>query len=91
LYEELLVGGNDQEKTEHELIFVDKSHVIPRDKMQEILDDLRAAAESGNRDKIFASLHRAVPDFKDPDDVNTAFLAEDMNDESSGVVETASF
>ncbi|MEG0779013.1 MAG: nucleoside-diphosphate sugar epimerase/dehydratase [Oscillospiraceae bacterium] len=76
LYEELLAGGGMQQKTKHELIFVEQSKPIAPAKMNAMLKDLRTAADSGNHAQVFASLHRCVPEFKDPKEVNSTYLEE---------------
>ncbi|MEG2679410.1 MAG: nucleoside-diphosphate sugar epimerase/dehydratase, partial [Oscillospiraceae bacterium] len=91
LYEELLVDGNHQKKTSHKLIFVDENPAVSPDEMAEKLRDLRIAADSGDSERVLASLHRCVPDFRDPVDVNMAYLAEDYGNESCEAASAVSF
>ncbi|MEG0597432.1 MAG: nucleoside-diphosphate sugar epimerase/dehydratase, partial [Oscillospiraceae bacterium] len=91
LYEELLVDGTHQKKTSHKLIFVDENHAVSPDEMAKMLRDLRAAADSGDCERVLASLHRCVPDFRNPVDVNMAYLAEDYDDESCEAASAVSF
>ena len=42
------------------------------EELEEKLEVLRAALETENADKIRAALHRVVPTFREPDEVNAA-------------------
>lgn len=91
LYEELLIDNKNQEQTTHGLIFIDKRTPISTADMNAILKDLRIAADSGDREQVFHALHRSVPDFKDPAEVNMVYLAESDSDLLQEDVPAASF
>ena len=38
------------------------------------LHELESVAETGSREQIFQTLHRLVPTFRDPDEVNAAAI-----------------
>lgn len=76
LYEELLVGKKNQKHTEHELIFVEKVQAVTPSQMQEILMDLHQAVEFGAESEVLEALHRSVPEYHCPEEVNKYFERE---------------
>ena len=76
LYEELLIAGNDTEKTENDKIYVEHQPLITPAELEEKLEVLRTALETEDADKLRAALHRVVPTFHEPDEINASQGAE---------------
>lgn len=74
LYEEPLLGGTRQRRTDNELIFVEDEQPVTRDQMAVFLQDLRIAVTCEDPAAVLNSLHRCVPEFHTPEEVNRAFL-----------------
>lgn len=72
LYEELLIAGNNTEKTANDKIYVEHQPLVTPAELEEKLVVLRAALETENADRIRAALHRVVPTFREPDEINAA-------------------
>ncbi len=77
LYEELLMKSETLSETENSLIFIEKDTPCTREAVDQKLEDLKravAAAESSlNYGKIKKALKRAVPTYRDPEEVNKDF------------------
>ena len=76
LYEELLIAGNDTEKTENDKIYVEHQPLITPAELEEKLEVLRTALETEDAGKLRAALHRVVPTFHEPDEINASQGAE---------------
>ena len=74
LYEELLTQDADLRRTENEKIFVEEKPLVSQTEMEAWLRELDSVAENGSREQIFRTLHRLVPTFHDPDEVNAAAI-----------------
>jgi FlaA1/EpsC-like NDP-sugar epimerase len=72
LYEELLVASRDIEKTASEKIFVEHQPPITPAELEGKLEVLKAALETEDADTLRAALHRVVPTFREPEEVNAA-------------------
>ncbi len=72
LYEELLVASRDIEKTASEKIFVEHQPSITPAELEGKLEVLKAALETEDADTLRAALHRVVPTFREPEEVNAA-------------------
>lgn len=70
LYEELLVKSETLRKTDNDLIFIEKDEPISMKELQERLEILRAAIRSNNDETVRAAMHRVVPTYKTPEEVN---------------------
>ena len=70
LYEELLIKSETLDKTEDEMIFVERDEPLPADMLDSLLSDLKEAYESGDEERAKAALKRAVPTFRRPDEIN---------------------
>ena len=70
LYEELLVNTEELDKTENSLIFIERDEPIGEHELSEKLSGLRRAYLSGDDDECREALHRAVPTFRRPEEVN---------------------
>ena len=74
LYEELLTKDADLRRTENEKIFVEEKPPVRQSDMEIWLRELENVAETGSREQIFQALHRLVPTFRDPGEVNAAAI-----------------
>lgn len=70
LYEELLVKKEEVEKTENNLIFIERDKPITMEKLEEKLELLREACNTDNNDNVREVLHKVVSTFKRPEEVN---------------------
>ena len=74
LYEELLTKDADLRRTENEKIFVEEKPPVRQSDMEIWLRELENVAENGSREQVFQALHRLVPTFRDPGEVNAAAI-----------------
>ena len=74
LYEELLTKDADLRRTENEKIFVEEKPPVRQSDMEIWLRELENVAETGSREQVFQALHRLVPTFRDPGEVNAAAI-----------------
>ncbi len=80
LYEELLVGGNNLDTTDNELIFIEREKPISFEEMEQKLEVLRNACEQGDNDLVREALYSVVPTFKTPEEINkNALNSMEMN------------
>ncbi len=70
LYEELLMSNDDLHKTENEKIFVEKRPLVDEKTIKRGLDELKAIVTDGDNAQILAALHKMVPTFRRPEEVN---------------------
>ena len=70
LYEELLIKTEELDKTENSLIFIERDIPVTEEELTTKLDTLRKAIETDNDDIVREALHKAVPTFKTPEEVN---------------------
>ena len=79
LYEELLVKTEKLDKTDNELIFIERDEPISEEALTQKLELLRAAVRCGDDESAREALREAVPTFKIPEEVNaTAMNAEEI-------------
>ncbi len=77
LYEELLMKTKELDKTENELIFIERDQPLSREAVEEKLDILRRTLEEEG--DILAAVQATVPTFRSPEEVNrAAAMAEEM-------------
>ena len=72
LYEELLIAGNNTEKTANDKIYVEHQPLVTPAELEEKLEVLRAALETEDAAVIRSALHRVVPTFREPEEVNAS-------------------
>jgi len=77
LYEELLIASRDIVKTENDQIFVEQQPAITPEEMEEKLQQLDLVLRQGEPGKIRDVLHRVVPTFREPEDVNASPVQEE--------------
>ena len=70
LYEELLVMSEELNKTDNDLIFIERDIPLNKEQIDDKLDVLRGACLSGDDDLVREALRCVVPTFKRPEDVN---------------------
>lgn len=81
LYEELLVKTEELDKTDNRLIFIERDEPITMDVLEEKLTLLREAVQADSDEAVRDALHRAVPTFKTPEEVNSrASEAQEMRE-----------
>ncbi|MBR4183998.1 MAG: polysaccharide biosynthesis protein [Lachnospiraceae bacterium] len=79
LYEELLIKTEELDKTENEMIFVERDRPLEREKIQEILDKIEKAMESQSNRVVKRALMDCIPTYHTPDEVNEkAISSEEM-------------
>ena len=71
LYEELLVKKDELEKTDNDLIFVEKEKPISMGQLKEKLEILHTATASMDDDGVREALRKAVPTFVRPEEANS--------------------
>ena len=70
LYEELLVREGELERTDNDLIFIEREHPVTMDALNEKLALLRKACSSDER--VRRTMRIVVPTYKSPEEVNRA-------------------
>lgn len=70
LYEELLIKTEKLEKTENNLIFIEKDAPIDSYEVGKKLEILKRACDSDDDDAVHEALRRVVPTYKEPEEVN---------------------
>ncbi len=79
LYEELLVKTEELDKTENNLIFIERDMPLSREEIEEKIAILRAACHTDSDDAVREALHAVVPTYKTPDEINAdALKAKEM-------------
>lgn len=72
LYEELLVNKKELDKTENDLIFIDRESPVTMEDLDAKLRVLSEAIASLDDDGVREALRKVVPTFKRPEEVNNA-------------------
>ena len=72
LYEELLVNKKELDKTENDLIFIDRESPVTMEDLEYKLSILSEAIASLDDDGVREALRKVVPTFKRPEEVNNA-------------------
>ncbi len=72
LYEELLIDTDTLEKTENKLIFIEKDEPLSATDIEMRLELLKEACESGDDEAVRVALHKTVPTFKSPEEINSS-------------------
>ncbi len=70
LYEELLIRTEEMDKTENDLIFIERDKPLSEDQIKEKLDILRDALTTGSNREVKEALMKVVPTFHTPEEVN---------------------
>ena len=83
LYEELLVKTEELDKTEDDLIFIEKDSPFSREEIERKMEVLAAACDTGDNEKVRQALKDVVPTFKTPEEVNGEVGDEGLPSETS--------
>ena len=70
LYEETLLKTEELDKTDNDLIFIERDTAITQLELDRRLDLLRDACASGSDEAVREALHQVVPTYKTPEEVN---------------------
>lgn len=70
LYEELLIRTEEMDKTENDLIFIERDKPLTQEEIQEKLEILRKAIKTGHNSIVKEALMKVVPTFHTPEEVN---------------------
>ena len=70
LYEELLIRSEELDRTDNQMIFIERDLPPTAQELQAGLSVLRAAVETEDDETVRAALHRVVPTFRTPESVN---------------------
>ncbi|MGN0400200.1 MAG: polysaccharide biosynthesis protein [Blautia sp.] len=70
LYEELLVKTEELEKTDNDMIFIEKEEAVGMEELEEKLELLRNAVETDRDEEVREAMRKVVPTFKRPEEVN---------------------
>lgn len=70
LYEELLIRTEEMDKTENDLIFIERDKPLTEEAIREKLTILNEAIETGHNDTVKEALMKAVPTYHSPEEVN---------------------
>ena len=71
LYEELLVITEELEKTDNDMIFIEREVAVTMDELEKKLSVLRTACDADEDDGVREALRKVVPTFRRPEEVNT--------------------
>ena len=66
LYEELLMANEELDRTENNLIFIERDRAYSRDEIMDKLNILNAAVAEG-REAVFEAFRQTVPTYHAPD------------------------
>lgn len=70
LYEELLIRTEEMDKTENDLIFIERDKPLTQEEIQEKLDILREALDTGHNSNVKEALMKVVPTYHKPEEIN---------------------
>ena len=70
LYEELLVKTEELEKTDNDMIFIEREEAVTMDELEKKLSVLRTACDADEDDGVREALRKVVPTFRRPEEVN---------------------
>lgn len=70
LYEELLVKTEELDKTENSMIFIERDTALSEEEIEEKMQILREACDSGDNLIAKQAMRKVVPTFKRPEEVN---------------------
>jgi len=70
LYEELLIKTEEMDKTENDLIFIERDKPLSKEEIQKKLDILKEALATGHNTTVKEALMKVVPTYHTPEEVN---------------------
>ncbi|MDD2980454.1 MAG: nucleoside-diphosphate sugar epimerase/dehydratase [Hespellia sp.] len=79
LYEELLMKAEEMEKTDNEMIFIERSKGLSREEVEQKIQLLLKAVEKEGYSNVIEAIKATVPTYHNPDEVNEkAALSDEM-------------
>ena len=87
LYEELLVKTEELDKTENSMIFIERDTALSQEEIEEKMQILREACDSGDNLIAKQAMRKVVPTFKSPEEVNCHVANEKQEEKSEEKVE----
>lgn len=72
LYEELLVKKDELEKTDNDMIFIEREEAVTMDELERKLAVLREACDAEDDEGVREAMREVVPTFRKPEEVNAA-------------------
>ncbi len=70
LYEELLIRTEEMDKTENDLIFIERDKPLSQEEIQKKLNILQDALATGHNSAVKEALKKVVPTYHSPEEVN---------------------
>ncbi len=70
LYEELLIRTEEMDKTENDLIFIERDKPLTEEEINEKLAILKEALETGHNSAVKEALMKVVPTYHSPEEIN---------------------
>lgn len=70
LYEELLIKTEEMDKTDNDLIFIERDKSLGEEEIQKKLDILKEALATGHNTAVKEALMKVVPSYHTPEEVN---------------------
>lgn len=87
LYEELLVKTEELDKTENSMIFIERDSALSEEEIEEKMQILREACDSGDNQVAKETMRKVVPTFKRPEEVNCHVANEKQEEKAEDKVE----
>lgn len=87
LYEELLVKTEELDKTENSMIFIERDTALSQEEIEEKMQILREACDSGDNLIAKQAMRKVVPTFKRPEEVNCHVANEKQEEKAEDKVE----
>ena len=87
LYEELLVKTEELDKTENSMIFIERDTALSQEEIEEKMQILREACDSGDNLIAKQAMRKVVPTFKSPEEVNCHVANEKQEEKAEEKVE----
>ena len=87
LYEELLVKTEELDKTENSMIFIERDTALSQEEIEEKMQILREACDSGDNLIAKQAMRKVVPTFKSPEEVNCHVANEKQEEKAEDKVE----
>lgn len=70
LYEELLMKTEELDKTNNDMIFIERDKGLPREEVERKLDLVRQAIETEEQSAVLEVIRKTVPTYHDPAEIN---------------------
>lgn len=70
LYEELLMKTEELDKTDNDMIFIERDHGLPRSEVEQKLELIREVISTENQEAVVEVIRKTVPTYHDPEEIN---------------------